>query len=304
MTGPQQRAAAEFLQTKFKVSQRRASRVLGRNRSTVRYAAKVRGDEAALVRALRRLARRHPRYGYRRMHALLVAAGWTINRKRVRRLWVSLGLKCRIRRKSRGERRFPGSSANSCVSRPATAPNDVWTCDFVKNRTTSGGSLKWLSVVDEYTREVLVLVPATTLSAAEVRRVFGRLVGWRGRPRAVRCDNGGEFIGAALAEWLTTIGVELLAVAPASPWENGFVESFHSRLRDEFLNRSVFENVADAKAQAESFKREYNTIRPHSSLNYQTPKAFAATCGKPGIRAARGGNPPALKTAKLPPTLI
>ena len=123
-----------------------------------------------------------------------------------------------------------------------------------------------------------MLLPAAALSGAEVRRVFGRLGGWRGWPRAVRCDNGGEFVGAVLAEWLPSKGVALWAVAPASPWENGFVESFHSRLRDEFLDRSAFENVADAKAQADAFKREFNTVRPHSGLGYKTPREFAATC--------------------------
>jgi len=305
VTGPQQRAATEFLQQRFRVSQRRAVRALGRSRSTVRYRRKIRAGEPSLVRALRRLVRRHPRYGYRRIHARLVADGWTVNVKRVRRLWVSLGLKRRIRRKSRGKQRFPGASANSCVARPAMAANDVWTGDFLQTRTTSGGPLKWLSVVDEYTREVLVLLPAATLNAADVRRVFGRLIGRWGRPRAIRCDNGGEFVGSALAEWLPTMGVELRPVAPASPWENGLVESFHSRLRDEFLDCSLFENVADARAQAEWFKREYNTVRPHSSLNYMTPKAFAATCGKGGMAGTlAGGNPPASKAAGRPSTII
>ena len=127
-------------------------------------------------------------------------------------------------------------------------------------------------------------------------RLFGRLVGWRGWPRSVRCDNGGEFVGAALAEWLKSKGVELRAVAPGSPWENGFVESFHSRLRDEFLDRTAFVNVADAKAQAEAFKREFNTVRPHSGLGYKTPREFAATCGKPG--ADKTKNPGERKTAK------
>jgi putative transposase len=177
------------------------------------------------------------------------------------------------------------------VSKPATGANDVWTCDFVQSRTASGGLLKWLSVVDEYTREVLVLVPAGSLSGADVRRLFGRLVGWRGWPRSVRCDNGGEFVGAALAEWLKSKGVELRAVAPGSPWENGFVESFHSRLRDEFLDRSVFENVADAKAQADAFKREFNTVRPHSGLGYKTPREFAATCSGPDAGKTKTKNP-------------
>ena len=297
MTGPQQRAAAEYLAEEFAVSQRRASRVLGRSRSTVRYAAKSREDEAALVAAIRRLVRRHPRYGHRMIRARLIAKGWKVNLKRVRRLMVTLGCQPRIRRKSKAKRVFPGTSKNGCTARPARSRNDVWTCDFIHERTISGGSLKWLSVVDEYSRELLVLAPAATMTAEDVRRAFGRLVGWRGRPRAVRCDNGGEFVGAALAEWLVEIGVELMAVAPASPWQNGFVESFHGKLRNEFLSLSVFADVADAKAQAAEFKREYNTIRPHSGLGYKTPRAFAATCGKAETEGSRGGNPPVLKTA-------
>ena len=150
--------------------------------------------------------------------------------------------------------------------------------------------------MDEYTREVLLLLPASTMTAADVRRAFGRLVGWRGKPRAVRCDNGGEFVGAALAEWLPTIGAELMAVAPACPWQNGYVESFHGKLRDEFLTPSAFADVADAKAQADWFRNEFNTVRPHSGLSYQTPKAFAATGGEAGKTRAPGGNPPASKT--------
>ncbi len=278
------------------MSERRAAKALDRSRSTVRYRPKARGDEAKLVTALRRLARRPPRYGYRRLRARPVATGRTVNVKRVRRLTTRLGLKPRIRRKHKAKRTFPGTSGNGCTARPATAKNDVWTCDFVHDRTVSGGSLKWLSVVDEYTRELLLLLPASTMTAADVRRAFGRLVGWRGKPRAVRCDNGGEFTGAALAEWLKTRGVELMAVAPASPWQNGYVESFHGKLRDEFLNLSAFADVADAKAQAAWFKDEYNTVRPHSGLGYQTPKAFAATGGEPAAKRPAGGNPPASKT--------
>lgn len=298
MTGPQQRSATEHVRTRFKVSQRRAARALGVNRSTVRYRSKARGDEAKLVAAIRRLAHRHPRYGYRRIHARLAATGWTVNRERVRRLWRALGLKRRIRRRKRSSGVHPGSSVNSCLSKPATGANDVWTCDFVPSRTVSGGPLKWLSVVDEYPREVLVLIPAGSLSGADVRRLFGRLTGWRGGPRSVRCDNGGEFVGAAFAEWLMSKGVELRAVVPGSPWENGFVESFHSRLRDEFLDRTMFENVADAKAQADAFKREFNTVRPHSGLGYKTPKEFAAVCSEPKTGKTKTKNPRGRKTAK------
>ena len=297
MTGGQQRLAAEHLREQYAVSERRAAQALGRSRSTLRYRPQTRSDEAAVVTAIRRLVRRHPRYGYRRIRARLVAQGWRVNVKRVRRLMVTLGCQPRKRRKSQTKRAFPGTGANGCTSRPATAANDVWTCDFIHDRTISGGPLKWLSVVDEYTREVLLLQPAAALTAAEVRRAFGRLVGWRGVPNAVRCDNGGEFVGAALAEWLPTIGVELRAVAPASPWQNGYVESFHGKLRDEFLNLSVFADVADAKAQADWFKREYNTVRPHSGLGYQTPKAYAARCGVATSRRPAGGNPPVSQTA-------
>lgn len=248
-----------------------------------------------MVKALRRLAARHRRFGYRRLHALLVRDSWTANVKRVRRLCRSLGLKTRQRRKFMGKSRHPGTAANSCQARPATRPNEVWTCDFIHDRAVSGGSLKWLSVVDEYTRELLLLHPAGTMTAADVRRLFGRLMGWRGPPDRLRCDNGGEFVGAALANWLPGRGVELTPVAAASPWQNGFVESFHSRLRDEFLNGAGFENVADAKARSASFKREYNVVRPHSALNYTTPKAFAARCGEQAGRKKRvgaGGTPP------------
>jgi len=300
VSGDQQRSAAAWLTKEHRVSERRAARTLGRSRSTLRYRRRARAGEAPLVKTLRRLATRHRRFGYRRLHALLVRDGWTANVKRVRRLCRSLGLKTRIRRKNKGQSRHPGTAANSCQTRPATRPNEVWTCDFIHDRTVSGGSLKWLSVVDEYTREVLLLHPAGTMTAADVRRLFGRLFGWRGRPERLRCDNGGEFVGAALADWLPGRGVELTPVAPASPWQNGYVESFHSRLRDEFLNGAGFENVADAKARAAWFKRVYNEVRPHSGLNYQTPKAFAARCGEPARRRKRvgaGGNPPDLVRA-------
>jgi putative transposase len=297
VSGDQQRSAASWLVEAHAVSQRRAVRTLGRSRSTVRYRRRPRPGEAPLVRALHRLATRHRRFGYRRLHALLVRNGWTANVKRIRRLCRVSGLRPRPRRKSRGKGRHAGTAANSCTARPATRPNEVWTCDFIHDRTVSGGSLKWLSVVDEYTRELLLLRAARTMTAADVRRQFGRLIGWRGQPSRLRCDNGGEFVGAALAAWLPHQGVELTPVAAASPWQNGFVESFHSRLRDEFLNDAAFDNVADANAQADAFRREYNQVRPHSGLNYQSPKDFAARCreaNQRGQRLGAGGNPPDL----------
>jgi transposase InsO family protein len=261
---------------------------LGRSRSTLRYRPEPRPGEQGLIRALRRLARRHPRWGYRRIHARLGKRGWSVNVKRVRRLWRELGLRRPVRlRKARKLGPKPGTSANSCVNQPARFKNDVWTCDFIMDRTSDGKPLKWLSVVDEYTRECLVLFVATTLSSADVRRILGRVIGRRGAPRRLRSDNGGEFIGAAVADWLPLAGTEGLPVAPASPWENGFVESFHSRVRDEFLEPTLFESEADARAKGAWWRREYNTIRPHSALGYKTPREFSAECDR-----GQHGQPP------------
>ena len=279
MTASQQRAAADYLCAAYGISQRRASRVLGRARSTLRYRRRPRSGEAVLVRAIRRLAKRHARYGYKRIHARLLRQGWQVNLKRTRRLWNALGLRRPFRRKKpRKLGPKPGSSANSCVNQPARFRNDVWTYDFIADRTISGGTLKWLSLVDEYTRECLALQVAGTLTGADVRRVLARVIGRRGAPTRLRSDNGSEFIGAALAEWLPQAGTKAIPVAPASPWENGFIESFHSRLRDEFLNQEEFESVADARSKAAWWRREYNQVRPHSGIGYRTPKEFSDQC--------------------------
>ena len=279
MTPDQQRAAADYLAERYGASQRRACRVMGRARSNLRYRRVRRPDEPALVRAIKRLARRHPRYGYRRIHAMLLRRGWTVNLKRVRRLWNELGLRRPIRlRKPRKLGLKPGVSANSCTESPARFKDDVWTCDFIHDRTADGRPLKWLTLVDEYTRECLVLHAAASLTGADVRRLVARVIGRRGAPGRIRSDNGSEFICAALVDWLPGVGTEPIPVATASPWENGYIESFHSRLRDEFLEREEFESVADARAKGSWFRREYNAVRPHSSLGYATPKEFSAAC--------------------------
>ena len=275
----QQRAAADYLDEQYGVSQRRICRVMGRSRSGLRYRRKRRADEPALNREIKRLARRHPRYGYRRIHAVLIRRGWSVNLKRVRRLWISLGLRRPVRlRKPRKLGPKPGVSANSCVQQPARFKNDVWTCDFIHDRTAEGGSLKWLTLVDEYTRECLVLHAAASLTGADVRRIMARVIGRRGAPTRIRSDNGSEFVCKALVGWLPGVGAEPIPVAAGSPWENGYIESFHSRLRDEFLERVEFESVADAREKGKWYRREYNTVRPHSSLDYATPKEFSASC--------------------------
>ncbi len=288
MTASQQRACAAYLQETYTISQRRACRVLGRSRSTLRYQAAPRTADLPLLKAIQQLARRHPRWGYRFIHARLQHKGWTVNLKRVRRLWRQLCLQRPVRRRrldKLGAKR--GSSANSCVRRPARFKNDVWTYDFVADRTASGQPLRWLTLVDEYTKECLALHVAASLTGRDVRAVLARVIGRRGAPGSIRSDNGSEFVCAALAGWLPTQGTEPIQVAPGSPWENGVGESFNSRFRDEFLEREEFEDSGDAREKGRWFKREYNAVRPHSALDYKTPKQFAAECD-----AGLHGQPP------------
>jgi transposase InsO family protein len=281
VTPTQQRAAADYLREEYGITERRAGQVLDRARSTLRYCPRERDTEAPLIRAIKRLARKHPRYGYRRIHALLLREGWQENLKRVHRLWKELGLGRRIRRKN-ARKLGPklGTSANSCVNQPARFKNDVWTYDFIADRTIDGGTLKWLTLVDEYTRECLALYVDSSVTGEDVRRVLARVVGQRGAPTRIRSDNGSEFICAALRTWLPAKGAEPIPVAAGKPWENGFIESFNSRLRDEFLEAEVFESVPDARSKGQWFRREYNRIRPHSSLAYKTPQEFSDECDR------------------------
>ncbi|HEU5117776.1 MAG TPA: integrase core domain-containing protein [Isosphaeraceae bacterium] len=244
MTPDQQRAAADDLADNDKPSQRRACSVLGRARSTVRYRRGPRPDLPPLIREIKRVARRHPRSGYRRIHAMLRRRGFSVNLKRVRRLCHELGLKRPVRlRKPRKLGPKPGQSRNSCVAQPSRFRND-----------------------------------ASTLSGVDVRRIVARVIGRRGAPTRIRSDNGSEFICEALVNWLPGVGSSPIPVAAGSPWENGYNESFHSRLRDEFLEREEFESVADARARGSWYRREYNTVRPHNSLGYMTPREFSASC--------------------------
>jgi transposase InsO family protein len=247
----------------------------------MRYAPADRPADGPLIRAIRRLAGKHIRWGYRMIHAALKNDGWKVNRKHVRRLCRDLGLRRVVRHKPAnklGPKR--GTSANSCKNSPARFKNDVWTYDFVSDRTTDGRTLKWLTLVDEYTRECLELYVDRNLTGQDVRAVLARVIRRRGGPRRIRSDNGSEFICDALKDWLPTKGTEPIQVAPGSPWENGFIESFNSRFRDEFLEAELFESVPDADQKGRWFKREYNTIRPHSSLSYKTPKRFSDECDR------------------------
>ena len=179
--------------------------------------------------------------------------------------------------KKRKKRRL-GSSVNGCHRRRAEAPNDAWCWDFIFDRTTSGSQLKWLSIVDEYTRECLALKVDRGITSEDVIDTLSELFAMRGVPKHIRSDNGPEFTAQALRRWLNLVRIDTLYIEPGSPWENGYAESFHGRFRDEFLAMEIFEGVRDARSLTASWRDEYNTQRPHSSLGYQTPAGFAAAC--------------------------
>ena len=256
------------------LSERRACALVAANRATVQYHARPRLADG-LPERLALLAQRHPRYGYRRVWALLRREGWQVNRKRVHRLWrvAQLQVPKRHRRRHRA-----GVSASGAPTRPthATHPGHVWTYDFVQDACLSGAKLKLLPVVDEFTRECLAIEVATSASAARVIRVLERLFAVHGAPQYLRSDNGPEFIAQAIQEWLARHQTATLYIDPGCPWQNGFAESFNGSLRDECLSMQVFASVAEARLLIERFRREYNEERPHSRLGYRTPAAFKA----------------------------
>jgi putative transposase len=269
------RRAAEHLCKTFNVSERRACTVLDQPRSTQRLVPAERPSDKPLVQRMLELVKEHPRFGYRRIWALLRREGWRVNRKRVYRLWRKQGLKVPRRRK---KKRGLGQKQNGCATRRALARNHVWAWDFIHDRTSDGRPLKWLSVVDEYTRECVGLEVARSLSATRVTELLAGMIRERGAPVHIRSDNGPEFIAQEIRRWLALARVAVLYVEPGSPWENGYAESFHSRLRDELLNREEFSSPLEAKVVSRHWREDYDQKRPHSSLNYQTPAEFAKTC--------------------------
>ena len=243
-------------------------------RSTQRYHAKLKDDEPRLPACMEQLVRRYPRFGYRRIHALLRREGWRINRKRVHRLWKVKGYK--VPQKTKKKRRL-GISENGITRHRATSINDVWCWDFIHDRDEKGRPLKWLVIEDEFTREGLALEVARSIKAEDVLDVLSQLMLIRGAPGSIRSDNGPEFIARAIRRFLEQASVETLYIKPGSPWQNAYAESFNSRLRDELLSQELFADLAEAKALSVWWKNEYNHRRPHSSLGYRTPAEFAAS---------------------------
>jgi transposase InsO family protein len=232
---------------------------------------------------LERVAK-HPRFGYRRIWAVLKQEGWHVNKKRIWRLWKKEGLKVP---QKKHKKRSLGLAVNGCTRLSATGINSIWAMDFIFDVTANGRSLKWLAIVDEFTRECLALEVSRQFKAGDVLDVLRELIAIRGTPGHIRCDNGPEFIANAVQQWLETSKIGTLYIEPGSPWQNGFAESFNSRLRDELLSVELFETLRQAKALATHWRLEYNHRRPHSALHYQTPAAFAATCvPRPSLRLA------------------
>jgi len=221
------------------------------------------------------LSKAHPRFGYRFIHQLLRREGWRVNRKRVQRVRHREGLGVSIRKKARRARR-----AQIGYPLQARAVNHVWSWDFIMDRTTEGRPLKLLTLLDEYTRQCLLIFPARSLTSVHVVAQVQRVVQRRGAPVYIRSDNGPEFIAQAIQDWCVEDGVKTAYIEPGSPWQNGFIESFHSRLRSECLERELFFSVPEARVVIEDWRCFYNGERPHSSLGYQTPDEFAQTQAK------------------------
>lgn len=251
------------------ISERRACVLVAANRSSMQYQPR-RGADDALVERIARLAHRHPRYGYRRIWALLRREGWVVNHKRVQRLWQQAQLQVR---KPRRRRRIAHPKQ---LPTQATYPGQVWTYDMVHDACWNGAKLKVLPIVDEFTRECLAIEVATSLPAARVITVLARLFDLHGAPAYLRSDNGPEFVAQQIQTWLAAHHAETLYIDPGCPWQNGFGESFNGSLRDECLNMYAFASVAEARIQLEHFRHQYNEERPHSRLGYRTPAEFKA----------------------------
>ncbi len=276
------REAVLVMQVEIEVSQRRACGLMAMDRGTCRYRRR-RSEDGRLRTRLRELAEVRRRFGYRRLQVLLLREGWQVNHKRVYRLYVEekLGL-----RRKRGRKR---SGVRQPLAEP-TAANQVWSMDFMTDAMSSGRRFRTLNIVDDYTREAVAIEVDTSLGGLRVARVLEELKIERGLPGQIRSDNGPEFTSRALDQWAYEQGIRWHYIQPGRPMENGYVESFNGRLRDECLNENWFADLAEARETIEAWRQDYNRCRPHSALGYRTPEEFAKSaagaCGKDGGGAA------------------
>jgi len=257
------------MQRQTPISQRRACSLVGISRASLHYRPKQPAEDAALEKRIRTLAYERRRFGYRRIHQLLRREGVAVNHKRVYRLYQAAGLAVPKRKRRKGL-----SLARQPLVLPE-APNQTWSMDFVMDALASGRRLKCLTVVDDFTKESLDIPVAHGLSGEQVTRVLDQIAAFRGYPAAIRTDQGPEFTGKALDQWAYRHGVEIKLIQPGKPTQNGFIESFNGRFRDECLNEHWFQDLHHARDVIAEWRRDYNERRPHSSLGYLTPSEFA-----------------------------
>lgn len=265
----------------LKVSERQACRALAIPRSTQRYKVRIADDEPRLVKDITRLATQYGRYGYRRITRMLRREGWKrLNRKRVERIWKQEGLKVPRRQP---KRRRLWLADGSCIRLRPERPNHVWSYDFVEGRTSDGRKLRFLNIIDEFTRECLSIDVDRRLTSEDVLCRLTELFIIRGMPDYIRSDNGSEFTATAVRNWLSDLEVDTLFIEPGSPWENGYIESFNGKFRDEFLNCELLDTLLEARVLTARWRQYYNTERPHSALDYRPPAPEAI------LPAPRGG---------------
>ena len=282
----------------MRLSERRICRVLGQHRSTQRRVPRGPDDEERLTADIVELARRHGRLGYRKIAEMLRStAGWIVNDKRVERIWRREGLKVPAKQSKQGRIWL---ADGSCIRLRAERPNHVWSYDFVEDRTHEGRKYRMLNLIDEFTHECLAIWVDRKLKSADVIDVLSDQFMLRGVPEHVRSDNGPEFVARSVQDWIGAVGAKTAYIERGSPWENGFIESFNARLRDELLDGEIFYSLAEAKIVIESWRRHYNTERPHGSLGYKPPApevfihalaARAASQPRPAPLPALGDSP-------------
>jgi putative transposase len=286
VTPAARRDAVAHLRTAFEMSERRACKILGCCRMTVRYKA-IRGEDPELRERMKAIAHERRRFGYRRLHVLLRREGYVVNHKRLFRLYREE--KLAVRRRG-GRKRAIGTRAPMLVP---LAPNERWSLDFVSDQLTDGRRFRILTVVDDCTRENIALIADTSLSGLRVARELDRLIAERGKPKMIVSDNGTEFTSNAILRWADETRVDWHYIAPGKPIQNAFIESFNGRLRDELLNETLFSSLHHARVLLASWRRDYNENRPHSRLGWRTPAEFAETFPRrgPALRKAEGFAP-------------
>lgn len=259
------------------ISERRACRAVGHPRSTQRHKRKVPEDEERLTSQIVRLATQYGRYGYRWIMALLRNDCWRVNHMRVERIWRREGLKVPQKQPKRGRLWLKDGS---CIRLRPERKGHVWSYDMAMERTSDGRPLRILAIIDEYTRECLALHVARRIRSGDVLDQLYELFLWRGLPDYIRSDNDPEFAAKAVRKWLNHLDVTTLFIEPGSPWENGYIESFNGKMRDELLNGELLDTPDEAKVLVEAWRKAYNRIRPHSSLGYKPPAPEALLVGK------------------------